>query len=121
MSKELDSKVAKITDTADQFMVATTPYHNAVLSKPAQMLKAFTDPKVLGDMEWKAKQVLVKIFDIEGNDTMAKSLTELKDKANATLATIEDRDKSKDAKVDLVLKTRIKAVVLMFNSKEVVT
>ena len=121
VSKELDSKVAKITDTADQLVVATTPYRDAVLSKPPQTLKAFTDPKVLGDMERKAKQVLVEIFDTEGNDTMAKSLAELKDKANATLTAIEDRDKPKDARVDAVLKTRTKAVVLTFNNKEVVT
>lgn len=34
MSKELESKVAKIMDTADQLVVATTPYCNAVLSNP---------------------------------------------------------------------------------------
>ena len=72
-------------------------------------------------MECKAKQVLIEIFDAEGNDTMAKSLTELKDKANATLAAIEERDKPKDAKVDLVLKTQTKAIVLTFSSKEIVT
>ena len=121
VSKELDSKVAKITDTADQLVVATTPYRDAVLSKPSQTLKAFTDPKVLGDMERKAKQVLVEIYDTEGNDTMAKSLAELKDKANASLAAIADRDKPKDAKVDSVLKTRTKAILLTFNSKGVVT
>ena len=121
VSKELESKVAKITDTADQLVVATTPYRDAVLSNPPQTIKTFTDPKVLGDMERKAKQVLIEIFDAEGNDTMAKSLTELKDKANATLATIEERDKPKDAKVDSVLKTQTKAIVLMFSSKEIVT
>ena len=121
VSKELDSKVAKFTDTADQLVVATTSYHNAVLSKPPQMLKAFTNPKVLGDMDCKAKQILVEIFDTEGNNTMAKSLSELKDKANETLAAIEDRDKPKDAKVNSVLKTCTKAVVLTFNNKEIVT
>ena len=121
VSKELESKVAKITDTADQLVVATTPYRDAVLSKPPQTIKSFTDPKVLGDMERKAKQILIEIFDVEGNDTMAKSLTELKDKANESLAAIVDRDKPKDAKVDSVLKTRTKAIVLTFSNKEVVT
>ena len=121
MSKELDSKVAKVTGAADQLVAANTPYRDAVLSKTPQALKAHTDPKVLGDMERKAKQILVEIYDTEGNDTMAKSLTELKDRANATLAAIEERDKPKDARVDTVLKTRTRAVVLTFNCKEIIT
>ena len=121
MSKELDNKVAKVTGATDQLVAANTPYRDAVLSKGPQTLKAHTDPKVLGDMERKAKQILVEIYDTEGNDTLAKSLTELKDKANETLAAIEDRDKPKDARVDTVLKTRTRAVVLTFNCKEIVT
>ena len=120
VSKELENKVAKITDSADKIAVATTPYRDAVLSKPSQTIRAFTDPKVLGDMDRKAKQVLVEIYDTEGNDTMAKSLTELKDKANEIIAAIEDRDKPKDAKVVSVFKTRTKAVVLTLSSKETV-
>jgi hypothetical protein len=51
----------------------------------------------------------------------AKSLMELKDKANETLAAIEDRDKPKGARVDMVLKMCTRAIVLTFNCKEIVT
>jgi hypothetical protein len=104
-SKELESKVIQITDTADKIAVAASPYKDAILLKPPQINRAYTDPKVLGDMDYKAKQVLVEIFDLEGNDTMAKSLTKLKDKANETIVVIKERDKPKDMKVVSILKT----------------
>ena len=120
-SKELESKVVKITDTADKIAVATTPYRDAVLSKPAQTNRAFTDPKVLGDIDRKAKQVLVEIFDTDLDNMMAKSLTELKDRANEAIAAMGDGDKPKDLKVVSAYKTCTKAVVLTLNSKEAVT
>ena len=43
---------------------------------------------------------------------------ELKDKANEALKTTTGRDKPKDAKIETVLKTRTKAILLTFNSKE---
>jgi len=78
------------------------------------------DPKVLGDMDRKAKQILLNIYNTEGNNTLAKSLSELKDKANEMLKAMEDNKKPNIVKVEVVMKTRTKALLLTFNSKEVV-
>jgi hypothetical protein len=117
-SKELDSKISKITTTANQIASTMEMYWEAVLKNPAQSNKNQTDPKVLGDMDRKVKQVLLDIYDTEGNDTLAKSLSELKDRANKTLKAITDSEKPDVVKVEMVTKTQGKALLLMFNSKE---
>ena len=117
-TKDLENKVGNVSDAANKIAVTTETYCDAVLKSPAQHNKANTDPKILGDMDRKAKQVLVQIFDTEGNDTLAKSLTELKERANEALKVMTDSDKPKDAKVEAVMKTRNKSILLMFNSKE---
>jgi hypothetical protein len=81
--------------------------------------KLSLDPKVLGDMERRAQQILIDIFDKDGNDTLAKSLTELVMKANETIGKIEDADKPAKVLVELVLQTCKGGLVLMLNSKEV--
>jgi len=89
-SFEMDRKVGKITDTADKIAVTTSSYRDTVLSKPAHPLRADSDPKISGDLDRKAKQILVEIWDKEGADILAKSLTEIKDKANEAITSIKD-------------------------------
>jgi hypothetical protein len=117
-TKELAFKIGKITDTADKIATDTSKYHNTVLSRPAQTNRSYTDPKVLGDMECKAKQILIEIYDTEGNNTLGKSLTDLLTKANETIRAIKDSDKPKEAKVEAVFKTHKKVLVIILNSKE---
>ena len=50
-TKDLASKVSKVTDTTDKIASNTNSYRAVLLSKPAQPNKAVTDPKVLSDME----------------------------------------------------------------------
>jgi len=80
--------------------------------------KASTDPKALGDMDCRAKQLLVDIYGDEGNATLEKSLTELIAKANEVLDGMSDADKLGKVKVKAVLKTKKNAILLMLNSKE---
>ena len=63
ITMELTSKVGKITDTADKIATDTSKYRDAVISKPTQTNRSSMDPKVLGDMEQKARQILIDIFD----------------------------------------------------------
>jgi len=51
------------------------------------------------------KQILVDLYDKEGNNTLDKSLTKLVNKANQVIAAINDCDKPKNAKVEVAYKT----------------
>jgi hypothetical protein len=119
-TSNLEGKVGKMTDAADKIENCTKSYRDAVMTKPTATTNV--DPKVLGDRERKAKQILVQIFenDEEGKATLAKSLTEIKEKANEVIASMEGRDRPKGAKVESAIKTRGKAVVLTLNSRETV-
>jgi hypothetical protein len=84
-TKDLALKVSKIMDTADKIATDTSKYHNAILSRPIHTNRSSTDPKVLGNMECKSKQILINIFDTEGNNTLGKSPVELLAKANEVI------------------------------------
>ena len=94
------------------------PYRNALLAEPSRPNKSNTDPRILSELDCKARQILVDIYNTEGNDTMAKSLTDLVGKANEAIASIDNADKPKDAKVLSALKSHKNAVLLTLNSKE---
>jgi len=115
---DLTSKIGKVTDTADKIVTETSKYRDAVLSKPAQSNRSNTNPKVLGDLEHKARQILIMIHNTAENDTLNKSITELTTKANEAIGTIEAMDKPKEAKVKTIFKTHKGTLVLIFNSKE---
>jgi hypothetical protein len=79
------------------------------------------NPKVLADIEWKSRQILVQLPVTEGKHILGKSLSELTDKANEVITAIVDSGKPKDAKVDSLLKTCHGDLLLVMNSKEAVT
>jgi len=120
-TRDLLGKVSKITDTADKIATDTSKYRDAVLSRPTLTLRANTDPKVLGDLDRKARQILVELFGTEGDSTLGKSLTDLADKANEVISKIEDSGKPKDIKVETLFKTHRQALVLVLNSKDAAT
>ena len=117
-AKDLAYKVNKVTDAADKIASDTSSYRNALLSKPTPSNKSNADPRILSDMECKAKQILVDIFDKDDNNILSKSLTATIEKANEAIAEIQDASKPKDIKVVAALKTRGQAVLLTLNSKE---
>jgi hypothetical protein len=117
-SNDIISKLGKVTNVMDKIADTTQSYHNVLVTRQAQTHKASTPPKVLGDMERKAKQILMDIFDEEGNNTLEKSLEELIDKANEVLGKMSDADKPKEVKVEATHKTRRNTILLTLNSKE---
>ena len=117
-AQDLASKVGKVTEATDKIASETTTYRDALLAAPKQTIRSSTDPRILSDMERKAKQVLVDIYDVEGSNTLAKSLTELVDKANTVISALADAGKPKDTKVVTALKTRNQSLLLTLNSKE---
>lgn len=120
LAKDLANKIGKVSEATNKIASGDVPYRDALLTEPKRSNRANADPRILSDMDRKAKQILVKIYDTEGNDTLAKSLTELVSKANEAIASIEDADKPKDIKVLAALKMRRQTLLLTLNSKEAV-
>jgi hypothetical protein len=117
-SNDIISKLGKVTNVVDKIADTMQSYHNILVTRQAQTYKASTPSKVLGDIECKAKQILIDIFDEEGNNTLEKSLEELIDKANKVLGKMSDIDKLKEVKVEATYKTRRNTILLTLNSKE---
>jgi len=120
-TKDLASKVNKVTETMDKIASDTNSYQSALLSKPAQTNKNVIDPKVLSDMDRKVRQILMDIYNKDEDNILSKSLTAVIEKANETIAGLKCASKLKDIKVIMALKTHGKAVLLTLNSKEVVS
>jgi hypothetical protein len=118
-SSDIISNLGKVTNIADKIADTTQSYHDILVTRQAQMHKISAPPRILGDMERRAKQILIDIYDEEGNNTLEKSLVELTAKANEVLDTMTDTDKPKEVKVEATLKTKKNAILLTMNSKEV--
>ena len=112
------NKLGNVTSVADKIAVNTQSYRDALVTRQSPTHKASVDPKVLGDIDRKAKQILVDIYDEEGANTMEKSLTELMAKANEVLDGMTDADKPTSVKVEAAFKSQKNAILLTLNSKE---
>ena len=119
-TRDLMSKVNKVTDTADKIASDTNLYRDVLLSKPTLSNRSTTDPRVINDMDRKAKQILVDIYDKDGNNILTKSLTAIIEKANKAISDIQDAKKPKDIKVIAALKTQGQAILLTLNSSKAV-
>ena len=119
-TKDLASKVNKVTNTADKIASDANSYRMALLSKPVAANKTAANPRVLSDMERKAKQILMDIYDKDDDNILSKSLTYIVEKANETIAGLKCASKPKDIKVVAALKMCGKAVLLTLSSKEAV-
>jgi len=73
---------------------------------------------VLGDMECKAHQILVNIYNNNNNNILSKSLTEIITKANGAIDKIKDVDKLAVIYIETALQTCKGVLVLMLNSRE---
>ena len=120
IAKDTVDKVDKVTDTTAKIPLETNSYRNTVLSKPTQTNKSKANPKVLSDMDRRAKQILIDIFNNEADSILNKFLTSIIEKVNESLASIEDADKPKDIKVLAALKARKHTILLTLNNKEAV-
>jgi len=120
-TKDLTSKVNKVTDTTDKIASDTNSYQSALLSKPIVSNGTAANPRVLSDMDCKTKQILVDIYDKDDDNVLSKSLAFIVEKANKTIAGLHCASKPKDIKVVSALKTHRKALLLTLNSKEAVT
>ena len=118
-TKDIASKIGKVTDATDKIASTTQSYHDILAQNPVPINKPSLNPKILSDMERRAQQILVEIFNEEGNNTLEKSLIELLSKANDALGKIEDADKPDKVVAEMALKTCKSGIVFTLNSKEV--
>jgi len=118
-TKELEDKVGKVNDTTDKIANTTMSYKEALLSNPSKANKAGADPKVLSDLDRKARQILISYSSMEDNATLNTSLLELKDRANRIIDDLEDPTRPATVKVEGLTRTRDGLLLLILNSKEV--
>ena len=116
--QDIISKLGKVTNIADKIVDTTQSYHDALVTRQTPSHKASADPKVLSDMDRRAKQLLVDVYSDEGDATLEKSLTEIITIANRVLDSISDANKLEKVKVKAMLKTKRHAILLMLSSKE---
>ena len=74
-TRDLTSKVNKVTDAADKIASDMNLYRDVLLSKPTLSNRSTIDPRVISNMDCKAKQILVDIYNKDGNNILTKSLT----------------------------------------------
>jgi len=119
-TQDIISKLGKVTNVADKIADTTQSYRDALVTRQTPLHKASADPKVLGDMDQRAKQLLIDVYSDEGDATLEKSLTEIITIANRVLDGMSDADKPEKVKVKAALKTKRHAILLMLSSKEAV-
>jgi hypothetical protein len=115
-TEKLNSKINKVNESTTRFADTAKSYRDAlVASEPSPGTGKNVDPKILSDLDRKAKQVLVGFHDPTVEN---KSQAELKDKANDIIASLGELLPPEGAKVENVLKLRSGGAILQLNSKE---
>ena len=117
-SSTILNKIGSITSATDKITDATQSYRDVLVTRQAPTHKNSVDPKVLRDMERKAKQILVDIYNKEGINTLEKSLMELITNANKALDKMVEAAKPSLVKIETAYKTKKNAILFMLNSKE---
>ena len=117
-TKDLTGKVGKVNDAADKIASTTQSYRDILTRNPIAASKNDLDPKIQGDMDHKARQILVDIYDEDDDKVLSKSMTEVTAKANDSLDKVTGTEKPEKVKVESALRTRKGALVLTLCSKE---
>ena len=120
-TNDLISKVGNVTSVADKIASTTQSYRDVLVARQSPSYKTSVDPKVLGDIDRKAKQILVDVFDKEDTNTAEKSLAEHIEKANEVINSMTDANKPVKARVETASITRKGAILLTLDSKETAT
>ena len=118
ITKELDTRVTKITEATNVIENHTKSYREAVLAAPPGMNAQMADPLLMSDFERKERQLLIGYDSSDENATLQTSLMDLKSKANIILEGIEDPERPESAKVEGVSRTRDGSLLLLLSTKE---
>jgi len=119
VAKEIESKVTKVTNATDTIGSTTRTYCDAILFQPMQHNVALSELKLQDDIERRAKQILVCVHS---NNMKNKSLSEIKEKAIQSIASIDDDCECPDSvEVVSISHTCYGAILLQMNSKQAAT
>lgn len=112
-TKELESRVTKVTDATDQIASTTRSYRDAILAQPHGTT---ADLKLKDDLERKAKQILV---GIHGDTLDGKSHSDIVNRANDIISGLVDMpERPEKVQIELATITRSKALLLQMNTKQ---
>ena len=117
-AKELTGKLGEVSNKTSLIAETATNYRDAVVNGTTHSNRTNTDPKLLSDLERKAKQLLLDFDDPKDNIGQTKSNAELKDKANEVLDALEGTERPDTVKVENITKVRNGALLFQMNSKE---
>ena len=105
VTKEVSSKVGKVNNAVDKIATIMQSYQNVLAQRPMIANNSSLDPKVLGDIEHKARQILIGVFDDNANNVLSKSITEVIARANEALDKIDNAEKLDKVKVKSALQS----------------
>ena len=117
-TNDLINKVGKVTNVTDKIASTTQSYRDVLVARQVPTHKDSTDPRILGDIERKAKQILIDTFDKDGDNTLGRSLAEHVDKANEIISKMTDSAKPEKARVESADVIKNGAILLTLDSKE---
>ena len=120
-TSDLISKVGNVTNVADKIASTTQSYRDALVARQTPSHKTSVDPKVLGDIDRRAKQILIDTFNKDDTNTPEKSLVEHIEKANEVINKMTDAKKLVKARVETASIARKGAILLTLDSKETAT
>ena len=72
-----------------------TLYHEALMAKPASPQKSSANPKVLNNLDKRARQILIGYSSDKENATLGTSLLDLKDNANRVVTKMDNPTQQK--------------------------
>ena len=117
-TKDLEGRVAKVTDATDKIANTMQSYRDVLLNKVNNPLSSSVDPRLLKDRDRKSRQILLGYNSVEDNATLNTSLADLKNKANRIIADMSDPNRPDRIQVENVTRTRGGSLLLLLNSKE---
>ena len=128
---DMGNSIAQVTDTSSQLANTATSYKDALLQSrehshhsqlPQHTHNAYnpatTDPKILRDVDRKARQILIDTLDPEITEA---SLAEIKDKVSAAMAEITSPPPPKDTTILEINKLRKGGFTILFKEKDVIS
>src|SRR6266852_1145565 len=117
-TKDLEGKMVKVNDSTDKLASTTKSYRDAMMANSTNPNRTCTDPKVLINVDRKARQVLIRYDSDEENATINTSLLDLKDKANKIVTEMDDPSHPEVTKIESIARTRDNSLLVLLNSKE---
>ena len=122
--KDVGNSIAQVTDTSSQLANTASSYKDVLLRSREQFPqaeiagnKSLADPRILRDMDRKARQILI---DTRDPDITGASIAALKEKVSEAIAKITEPPPPKDTTVMDIAKLRKGGFTILFKDREVI-